>query len=481
MTDLLLHNGLVVTMDAGRQVLAETSVAIHGGRIIDVGPAAAVRATHQPVKTIDCTRKAILPGMVDLHGYLGGSLLKSVGASLDGASRRKMLDSVLPDATDEEWWEVEAQLSALERLKLGTTCMFSMMGGNGTRTDDVVFAQTAARQLERIGLRTRIGVGPARPPWPRTYSYWRNGVRTRRQVGFDEVIANCDRLLADSRRSGAGIVDYGVALSRIGNRNEHDPVWDPEKERWIRRQAEAALDLMTRHDAGFWTHMYGNSIEYAHDEKLGLLGPRTILSHCTDISPRSIGIMRETGAHAAYHPRAGRIYSYPGRCPVPELIDAGVNVALGADSPTTHNCDIFLDMKAAIDQQRMHFKDPRVIPPGKALEMATIDGYRALGLERELGSVEAGKQADLITVDFFQPHLSPMDMPVYRLVYNATGHDVSDVLVAGRVVMQDRNILTVNEAEILDRVEQVYRRFMERAGLASLAQTTSRFWGVSRS
>jgi cytosine/adenosine deaminase-related metal-dependent hydrolase len=481
MTDLLLHNGLVVSMDAGRRVLAETSVAIHGGRIIDVGPAAAIRAAHQPVKTIDCTRKAILPGMVDLHGYLGGSLLKSVGASLDGASRRKMLDSVLPDATDEEWWEVEAQLSALERLKLGTTCMFSMMGGNGTRTDDVVFAQTAARQLERIGLRTRIGVGPARPPWPRTYSYWRNGVKTERQVGFDEVIANCDRLLAEHRRSAGGIVDYGVALSRIGNRNEHDPVWDPEKERWIRRQAEAALDLMTRHETGFWTHMYGNSIEYAHDEKLGLLGPRTILSHCTDISQRSIGIMRETGAHAAHHPRAGRIYSYPGRCPVPELIDAGVNVALGADSPTTHNCDIFLDMKAAIDQQRMHFKDPRLIPPGKALEMATIDGYRALGLERELGSVEAGKQADLITVDFFQPHLSPMDMPVYRLVYNATGHDVSDVVVAGRVVMQDRNILTASEAEILDRVEQVYRRFMERAGLGSLAQTTSRFWGVSRS
>ena len=481
MTDLLLQDGLVVTMDGARRVLERTSVAIHGGRIVEVGPASTLRAAHQPAKIIDCARKAVLPGMVDLHGYLGGSLLKSVGASLDGASRRKMLDSVLPDATDEEWWEVETQLAALERIKLGTTCMFSMMGGNGTRTDDVVFAQTAARQLERIGLRTRIGVGPARPPWPRTYSYWRNGVKTERQVGFDEVIANCDRLLADCRRSAGGIVDYGVALSRIGNRNEHDPVWDPEKERWIRRQAEAALDLMSRHGVGFWTHMYGNSIEYAHDQKLGLLGPRTILSHCTDISPRAIGIMRETGAHAAYHPRAGRIYSYPGRCPVPELIDAGVNVALGADSPTTHNCDIFLDMKAAIDQQRMHFKDPRLIPPGKALEMATIDGYKALGLDGELGSVEAGKQADLITVDFAQPHLSPMDMPVYRLVYNATGHDVSDVVVAGRLVMQDRNILTANEAEILDRVEHVYRRFFERASLGPLARATDRFWGVSRS
>jgi cytosine/adenosine deaminase-related metal-dependent hydrolase len=363
---------------------------------------------------------------------------------------------------------------------MGTTCMFSMVGGNGTRTDDVVFAQTAARQLERIGLRTRIGVGPARPPWPRTYSYWRDGERTERRVGFEEVIANCDRLLSEGRRQGGGIVDYCVALSRIGNRNEHDPVWDPEKERWVRRQAEAAVDLMTRHDVGFWTHMYGNSIEYAHDEKLGLLGPRSILSHCTDISNRAIAIMRETGSHAAHHPRAARIYSYPGRCPVPEMIDAGVNVGLGADTPSTHDCDIFLDMKAAIDRQRMHFKEPQLIPPGKALEMATIDGCRALGLERELGSIEAGKQADLVTVDLAQPHLRPLDMPVYRLVYNATGRDVADVVVAGRPVMLDRKIVTVDEADVLDRVERVYRRFMERAGLASLARTSAPFWGVSR-
>src|SRR5262249_19570209 len=151
-------------------------------RIVEVGPAREMEGRHRTARVIDCTRKAILPGMVDLHGYLGGSLLKSVGQGLDGASRRRMLDAVLPEATDEEWWEVEAQLCALERIKLGTTCMFSMVGGNGTRTDDVVFAQTAARELQRIGLRTRIGVGPARPPWPRTYVYWRSGSKTERQV-----------------------------------------------------------------------------------------------------------------------------------------------------------------------------------------------------------------------------------------------------------------------------------------------------------
>lgn len=480
MQELLFHDATVVTMDRNRAILEHASVAVRGERIAEVGPAETLRDRYRAAKAIDCRRKAVMPGMVDLHGYLGGSLLKSAGQSLSGGARRTMLENLLPDFTDEEWWEADAQLNALERLKMGTTCMFSMMGGNGTRTDDVVFTQIAARELERIGIRTRIGLGPARPPWPRRFTSWRGGVKTERMVGFDEVMDNCDRLLSQHSQASGGIVDYGVALSRIGNRNEHDPVWSPEREHWVRRQAEAILHLQKKHGVIFWTHMYGNAVEYAHDEKLGLLGPQTILSHCTGISEQAIGIMRDTGTHAAHHPRAARIYTYPGRCPVPELIDAGVTVALGSDSPSTHNCDLFLDMKAAIDQQRIHFKDADILPPGKVLEMATIDGCKVLGLDKELGSVEVGKKADLITVNLFQPHLYPLDMLVYRLVYNATGADVADVTVSGRLVMEDRKILTIDETEVLEHAQAVYRRFVERANLEPHTRNSDRFWGVSR-
>jgi cytosine/adenosine deaminase-related metal-dependent hydrolase len=481
MPDLLFHDATVVTMDAKRSILEHSSVAVRDGRIAEVGPAPALRDKYPSARIVDCSRKALLPGLVDLHGYLGGSLLKSIGQNLGGGARRNMLEELLVTATDEEWWEADAQLNALERLKMGTTCMFSMMGGNGTRTDDVVFAQTAARELNHLGLRTRIGVGPARPPWPQKFTYWRGGAKTERMVSFEEVIENCERLLAGHAKSRAGIVDYGVALSRIGNRNEHDPVWTPERGKWIHRQAEAVRHLKDKYRVVFWTHMYGNSIEYAHDEKLGLLGPDCIYSHCTGINERSIGILRDTGTHAAHHPRAARIYTYPGRAPVPELIDAGVNVALGSDSPSTHNCDLFLDMKAAIDQQRIHFKNADILPPGKALEMATIDGYKALGLDKELGSIEAGKQADLITVNLFQPHLCPADMLIYRLVYNATGADVADAAVGGRLVMEGRTILTADEGDTLERVQGVYERFIERAGLSKMRKNPDRFWGVSRS
>jgi 5-methylthioadenosine/S-adenosylhomocysteine deaminase len=480
MTDLLIHNATIVTMDAERRILEGNSVAIEGGRIAEIGPASVLAEKHPQAPRLDAGRKILLPGLVDLHGYLGGSLLKSIGEDMDAATKRDKLETVLSRSTDEEWWAVEAELAAVERLKLGTTTMFSMMGGNGTRTDAPVFAEIAAEALGRIGLRTRIGLSPARPPWPRPYSTWRDGQESERQVGFEEVIQVCEGLLAKQARGPRGLVDYCVALSRIGNRNDHDPVWTPEREVWIRRQAEAIGDLMRRYDVGFFTHMYGNAIEYAHDEKLGLLGPRAILSHCTGISDRSIAIMKETGSHAAHHPRAARMYSFPGRCPVPELIDAGITVGLGADTPSNHDCDLFLDMKAAILLQRMHFKDARMLPPGKALEMATIDGSRALGLDQELGSVELGKKADLITVDLAQPHLSPRDMPAYRLVYGATGRDVSDVIVDGRLVMQGRKLLTIDEAALLDRVQEVYHRFVARGGLEKLTGLPPRFWGVSR-
>ena len=481
MADLLIHNGIVITMDPQRRVLENTSVAIADNRIVEVGPAAALQARHPAAKTIDATRKAVLPGLVDLHAHMGGSLIKTIGEGLDAVRWRNMLEFVLSRATDLDWWRVETRLNAIERLKFGVTCGYTKLGGNGTRTDDVRFTEVVAEELERVGLRSRIGLAPARPPWPRPYSYWEDGKRTDRLVTFDEVIDNCDRILAGHKTSPRKIVDYGVALSRVGNRNPHDPVWSPEREKWIRRQAEAVHGLMRKHDVGFWTHMYGNAVEYAQDEKLDLLGPRTILSHCTDLSERAIAIMAETGTHAAHHPRAARIYLYPGRCPVPELIDAGVTVGLGADGPPPNrNCDIFLDMKAAMRLQRVHFKDADMMPPGKLLEMATIDGYRALGLDDQLGSIEPGKKADIITVDLFQPHLYPINMPVHRIVYEATGQDVRDVIVDGRVVMEGRKLLTVDEAEVLDSADGMNRRIIERAGLAPFMETPGRFWGVSR-
>lgn len=475
---VILKDGWLITMNPERRVLEGMSVLIEDSLIVAIAEFGVLHERSPGALVIDCRHKAVLPGLVDLHGYLGGSIFRSVGEDFYDAVRyRNAQEFAFTRALDEKWWRVEARMCATERLKLGTTCMFSMLGTSAARTDDLSFARIASEELNRAGLRSRIGIGPARPPWPRQFSLWQDGKRTDREVSFEEVITNCDTLLSDPV---TGIVDYCLALSRIGNRNAHDPVWSREQEKWVYRQAGAVRDLMQRHDVGFFTHMYGNSIEFTHDEKLGLLGPKTILSHCTDISERSIHIMKDTGTHGAHHPRTGRIYSHPGRIPLPEMIEAGVNVGLGCDNPANHDCDIFADMREAMYLQRVLLREPDVIPPGKALEMATIDGYRALGLDRELGSIEVGKRADLITIDLRQPYFYPLDMLVHRLVYNGNGRDVADVLVDGRLVMRDRKLLTIDEDALLDETQVTYRRFLNRTGLAPFAETTSRFWSVAR-
>jgi 5-methylthioadenosine/S-adenosylhomocysteine deaminase len=171
-----------------------------------------------------------------------------------------------------------------------------------------------------------------------------------------------------------------------------------------------------------------------------------------------------------------------GRCPVTELIDAGAVVMLGSDGVAPdRSFDMFRHMFQATRYHRFYFHDAKVLPAGKILEMTTIDAAKALGMEKEIGSLEAGKKADIILVDWFKPHLVPMSMPVYRMVYYANGEDVSTVLVDGRILMRDRRVLTADEEEILTAAQRESDLAIQRAGLPDdLISLPNGFWGTTR-
>jgi 5-methylthioadenosine/S-adenosylhomocysteine deaminase len=481
--DLLIAGGCVVTMDPRRRVIDDGALAIESGAIVAIGPTDVVRRAHPADRTIDATNKVVVPGFVDLHADSGGGLLKTIGEHLDGADWRRMNARIFQHFTDPEYWSVEGQLHALERLRFGTTAIHSKVGGSGTRTDDPRYVRATAAAFESVGIRAQIGLGPTRPPWPQAFSDYENGRRTERMVDFEQVIAVCDEILRQARERPSELITYCTSLSRLGNRNPHDPMWIEEHGRWVHRQADALRGLMDEYDVGFWTHIYGDAVEFAVDEQLGLLGPKTILSHATGITPRGVEIIAETGCHVAHSPRARRIYSYTdGHCPVVELVDAGVNVALGSDGPPPdRNCDVYLDMKMAISLQRLRHHDRRLMPPGLALEMASINGYRALGLDHVGGSLEVGKRADVVLVDFFKPHLVPLRMPVHQLVYHATGADVDTVLVDGKVLIEGRVVRCVDETDLLRRAQELSDRTILDAGLGD--EHTGRpegFWGRAR-
>ena len=163
-----------------------------------------------------------------------------------------------------------------------------------------------------------------------------------------------------------------------------------------------------------------------------------------------------------------------------ELRAAGVTVMLGSDGVAPdRSYDMFRHMFQAMRYHRFHFRDPDVLPAGKVLEMVTIDAARALGLEGEIGSLEPGKRADLILIDMFKPHLLPLNMPLYRVAYFANGNDVETVIVNGRILMRDREVLTVDEVEVMELAQRETEAALHRTGLEHLVETPEGFWGRS--
>jgi cytosine/adenosine deaminase-related metal-dependent hydrolase len=223
-------------------------------------------------------------------------------------------------------------------------------------------------------------------------------------------------------------------------------------------------DAGRRHAALFHQDGHrGGSIEMA-DRMFGLLGPDAFLSHCTDLTDADIETLQRTGASVVHNPSA--IAAVRGYCPAPRMIDAGITVMIGSDATAPDRSgDMFRHMFQCIRYHQRHFRDETVIPPGKALEMVTVDAAKGLGLGHEIGSLEPGKLADVITVDLTAPHMAPANMPVARVVYFANGHDVRDVVVGGRVLLRDGAAPHLDAAAIAEEAWRETEAMLDRAKL----------------
>jgi hypothetical protein len=326
----------------------------------------------------------------------------------------------------------------------------------------LAYVKQAQQAMEHIGLRTRMIAGIGRAPWPQQHADYAGGSRRERAVTFEESLDNIESIIAESKRNPSPLVDYCTGSSRIGNVNPMDPMYSRDQSRYLRLQAERLRHIMDTYDVGFFSNAYGNAVEFAYDERLGVLSPKSILSHGTGLNDRAIEILAETGTSICHNPRARRLYEFGEPCRVVEMIEGGVVVGLGSDGPAPDRaCDPWLTMHAAMRHQRDRFQSPEFLPTGKALEMATIDGYRALSLDDRVGSIEPGKLADLIVVDLFSPNLWPAGSPVQQLAYFATGRNVRHVFVDGRHVVDEGQLVSIDVPALLEEaaaeLERLFR------------------------
>lgn len=473
--DLIITGGTVISMDATRRIIDRGAIAISSDRIVAVDGADEIGARYSAARTIDASGKAIIPGLIDVHAHAGHGLVKTMGME-QGNHWEEICNAAYTTGSTPEFWHAEAKLAALERLHFGVTTGVSLLGGGDTimRTDDVAYGRAHCEGVKEIGTRSVVAVGPTRPPHPRTYATWRDGSRSDRPVSFEQQFEVSRKLVQEWH----GKDRINIALLYPVLRDEHeksmaadDYALAVEQAQDVRAFSREAGVLFTQD--GHWR----GSVTRA--QALGLLGPDALLSHAIDITPEEIRIVADTGTRIAHNPSA--IASILGRCPVIELMEAGAVVAIGSDATAPDRSgDMFRHMQQCMHYHRTHFRDPRVLPPGKALEMVTIDAATALGLDADIGSLEAGKKADVVLVDMARPHLAPFHMPAFHLIYFANGNDVDTVVIDGEVLLEGRRPVRVDTVTVIEEANREADALVTRMGLQAMIGQPEGFFGRSR-
>jgi len=448
MHDLLITGGTIITMDAARRAIPDGAVLVQAGRIAAVGARAELPTTAAQV--IDARGKAVLPGLIDSHGHAGHGLIKTMGSG-DSAAWFNACGHVYTHASPPAFWRAEARLAALERLMFGITTGVSVLGGGDCvmRVDTPEAGAAHCEAVAEVGIRDVMAVGYTRPPFPKAYDGAPVAAATQLSV--------MQALFRGWHGRGRQALCTMMPVFRGDDANRAE----------IAAQGQDMLRLAAEHDALF--HQDGhraNSIAVAHRE-FGLLSPRAFLSHCTDLTEADIAACSETGAHVVHNPSA--IAAVRGFCPVVRLLEAGVNVVLGSDATAPdRSSDMFRHMFAARRYAQRAAADDNLLPPGRVLEMCTVDAARALNMP-EIGALEAGKRADIITVDMTAPHMAPANMPVWRVVCFASGGDVQDVVVDGQVLMQGRKLPHLDARAIAAEAEAATEAMLAASGLGALA------------
>lgn len=451
---LSIENGTILTMDADRRILENGYVLVENGRITAIGEG--TPDVPPGAERIDAAGMVVMPGMIDTHAHAGHMLTKGLGS--DSEDWMNVTGRIYAEAADPEFWAAEAALSAAERIKCGTTTAGLLFGGGPDimRTETPEAAEAHLATILAMGLREVLAVGPNRPSANSVYRAYDGTSYTQIAVSPEEQLT-VSAALIDAWADRDDRIQLAVSLP-VFNAAELEDANVIALCRSARQLAREKGVLLVQDG-----HRDGSIA--ANDASLDLFDGRSLLAHCVDLTDEDRSVLKRTGAKVAHNPSA--LMSVSGRCPAPELMAEGVIVSLGTDAAAPdRSFDMFRNMFQAHRYHARHFRDDTVLPPLQLLEMATIEGARALSMENEIGSLETGKRADILLVNMRQPHLWPPVHPVQRLARFANGADVDTTIVGGRVLMQGRKLVGQDESAILDRAEKAFHLAMQRAGLA---------------
>jgi 5-methylthioadenosine/S-adenosylhomocysteine deaminase len=426
--DLLVVHGTIVTMDGERRILENGAVAVQGDAIAAIDATEKIDAMYESGKVIDAHGALILPGLINAHTHMSMSLFRGLAddLSLDDWLNKYIFPAEHRYVTrDFVTWST--RLSMLEMLRGGTT----------TVADMYYFEEDVAEAMKGAGMRGVLGetlIGfpspdSATPAAALTYTesflkHWKGDPLITPAVAPHSIYTCPETLLKDA----AALAQRAQAPLLI-------------------HVAEAPFEIeKSRREHGLTTVQYLS--------RIGLLGPNVLGAHCIWLDQADVQTLAHLGVGCSYNP-SSNMKTAAGLMPAVELLSAGVAVGIGTDgAASNNNQDMFEEMDLAAKEQKFARMDPKALSAAQVVEMATITGARALHLERQVGSLEVGKKADLIVMDTSAAHATPMYDVYSAIVYALKSSDVRTTVVGGKVVMEDRRMLTLDEPAILARAAE---------------------------
>src|ERR1700692_4450059 len=431
--DLIVTGGTVVTMDGPRAIYSDGTVAVKGDTIVAVGPRVALEAKYDSAQTIDASGKLVFPGFINGHTHVPMTLFRGLhdDVTLDEWLHKYIFPAEAKNVT-EEFVRWGTRLAAAEQIR----------GGITTFADMYYFEDAVAEETKKAGMRGVLGETFIDFPAPdnkdeaemlayteKFLKRWQNDALIHAAPAPHSIYTCSQKTLQDA-----------AALAR----KYHAPI--------LIHVAEMKKELDdSRAQNGTTPVQYLN--------KIGILGPDVVAAHCIFVDNTDRKLLAEKQVGCVHNPSSNMMLA-SGVSPVPELRAAGVAVGLGTDGPAGSNNDLDLmeEMDLAAKLQKIMKMNPLALGAKAVVEMATIEGAKALHMEKEIGSLEAGKKADIIVISLNEPNAVPMYDVYAQLAYALKGSDVETVVIGGRIVMRNKKLLTLNELEILAKAREYGKR-----------------------
>jgi 5-methylthioadenosine/S-adenosylhomocysteine deaminase len=442
--DIIIRGGTVVTMDGSHRIIEQGGIAIKNGRIVEVGKTVDIDRKYAAREIVSAAGKVVIPGLINGHTHVPMTLFRGIADDLD-----------LQEWLTKYIFPAEARNVTEDFVRVGTRLGLAEMIRSGTTTycDMYYFEDAIADETFKAGMRGVLGETVIDFPVADNKTY-------------DEALAYSERFINKWR--GNALIVPAIA--------PHAPYTVSED------HLKAARALSDKLSAPIVIHISetkrevddsikakgASPVDYLN--RFGFLNDRVIAAHMVWPSDEELGLLKRLGVGIVHNPQSNMKLA-SGTAPVPQMLKENLPVGLGTDGAASNNdLNLWEEMDTAAKLHKLISNDPKVLTAEEAFEMATIRGARALHLDKQIGSIEKGKRADLVIVDLDDLNQTPWYNIYSDLVYATKADDVRTVIIEGRVVMRDRRLLTLNEEAIKADARRYRERIVQSVGIKTLPE-----------